>query len=256
MRLFNTLIALFLGGITAGALAINYGWSMFIAIPIGMVASGLAYKPQEILSALRRAMQEVVGFDYVHVLRWTGGIMAASIGLIIGFGSWYIYSASIVQVLGREPDSVLAFCVVSILASIMGLALETFKVEGSNQREIFSLNNWLRGHRRRSPWVGAGLFYAALGLLGLPMCVALTTTRVFVPAAIQAWGVAPAVFFRFVELVSTHDRQVVMVSIAIGSLIGIGVGSVLVCGLASMAVGWVAVRTAKAVVRQHRTKTA
>jgi hypothetical protein len=74
MKWLNTLIALILGGVTAGALSHHYNWSIgasVAAVLIGMTVGGLVQDYKQVARAFMQAMCEV---DRVHLMTCRGKI--------------------------------------------------------------------------------------------------------------------------------------------------------------------------------------
>jgi hypothetical protein len=265
MRWLNTVFALFLGGITAGALALRYHWSVLIAVPIGMLAGGLLYKPREVLTLLHQATREVLGYNYLWALRETArtliNLLGVGLGGVIGSNILVGYGLAVPSLLdpGRAffAGALITCAVSAALLLYLGRHRELDAKAVGVERRIKGLTSF--------GGVNFGLFLVCWVLIAIPLGLTMAITR-FLPSMMRPIGhglartpslirmvitITPTIFFRFVALVATHDRLVIMASIATGSLIGITVGTMMLCGLASVVIGVTTTLAAKAVVRRR-----
>jgi hypothetical protein len=245
MRWLNLIIALFLGGITAGALALHYHYSVLLAVPTGAVAGGLMFNPREVYAALKQAITEVIKFDYpkgfhdfgqsaVNIIGFVGGIVGV-------LGVMYLYGH-----LFDRQDHLFGMAVAFMTTTGSGVILAHLPSK-RNSGDVYVSNLPDTGFE--------GLDFCLRAIVAFALMapwLLVTMVGVGIPKAFRmVITSAPAIFFRFVELVSTHDRLVVMASVATGSLIGIRLGNVIFCGVAALAIGLTATFTAKAVVRSR-----
>src|ERR1035437_930547 len=259
MRWLNTAIALLLGGITAGALALHYHWLVLVAVPIGMGIGGLVYNPHEVLVALQQAIGEVLGYNYLGVLRTIGrgvvNILGTLAGLAVGTGAIYFYAT-----FDGGNRGTLGMMISIILA--LGVGAFVAVVNEVWPRSTLKLTGF-RGVDYGISHVLACLLIEPILLVGLAVAIVISFLVVVLLSGLALRATprvvrtiitsTPAIFFRLVKLVSTHDRLVIMASIAVWSLMGVGLGSMIFCGVASMAIGPSATFAAKAVVRQRST---
>jgi len=270
MKSLNLVLALLLGGITAGALALNYHWSVLLAVPLGAVVGGLVFNPREVLAALKRAVGEVLGHDYQSTLRQGGREIVNTIGFLVGCA----LGIKIISVYGtfipwwmEDPihGSPGFLALIAVGASAFVMLLVGMADSNNDDRDwIFGLDTRLKSTGFRG--VDAGLIISATCLVAIPSLLAVVITRLIptmiivvvvkiadsIDRCVATMKAVPTIFFRFVELAATHDRLVVMASIATGSLAGIWLGSVILCGIASMFVGLTATFVAKFIVQARR----